>query len=222
MSLRSSAKHKGEAEPLLQNLGLLGQTPAPEMRDLLGGAGDPVGANTSAPADLLGGVEEAARPAQAAQVTDLLGSAAAVAVEADLLGDVSASATQADLLSGSAPSIATHSSDVSSLDPLLPGSCQAMPASTGLDMSNPLAGLTMDTSVTTPGAPASMESAGIPEGASFALAQDPASSTVQGAATAASHAALDSLAAEGSKKAKEDAFGFVGEEIMKAQSGRQV
>eukprot|EP00443_Scrippsiella_acuminata_P064042 CAMPEP_0115448046 /NCGR_PEP_ID=MMETSP0271-20121206/40285_1 /TAXON_ID=71861 /ORGANISM="Scrippsiella trochoidea, Strain CCMP3099" /LENGTH=446 /DNA_ID=CAMNT_0002874147 /DNA_START=75 /DNA_END=1413 /DNA_ORIENTATION=+ len=65
LSLRSSAKHKDAAEPMLQRLGLVGKAAAAEV-DLLGGAGGRAGGE----ADLLGGGSAAAAPAKEA---DLLG-----------------------------------------------------------------------------------------------------------------------------------------------------
>lgn len=189
LSLRSSAKHKDAAEPMLRRLGFLGGAAAAptEQADLLGGAGGSGGAAPSpavVTADLLGGPEPA-KPAPKAS-TDLLGGepATAPAPAADLLGGAEAAAT------------------TRSLDPLLGG-----PASTG--EGGLLGGLTLDgASMAAPSpAPASTPA---PAGSMAAGA----SAANTGARPAAGAGALDSL---GGAKKDEDAFGFVGAEILKAK-----
>jgi len=223
LSLRSSTKHKDAAEPLLQNLGLLGKTE--DTADLLGGGCQEQ--TTPSAADLLGGVGESTNAAQAGQEMDLLGSVGAPTVEAnqqdnvvtatavaDLLGSLVAPGGGADLLGNASASTCTG---LASLDPMLSENL-----ATAQPTGNPLAGLTIESDAPMP----SVLPSGLATGEDGAVAAEDgsmaaalASPAAHGAANAASHAALDELAAEGSKKVREDAFGFVGDELVKAQTG---
>lgn len=123
LSLRSSAKHKAEADPMLRQLGLLG-----------GGA-----AKAAASVDLLGG-------GSSAQEADLLGGGGSAPVkEVDLLGgDSTVSAPLADLLGGSsavtsgsnawdpvmAPAPVSGGGDLVGLNLDTPAAAPVMPVST--------------------------------------------------------------------------------------------
>lgn len=222
LSLRSSAKHKDAAEPQLRNLGLLGKTP--DMPDLLGSGG--AAAPSQVEADLLSGAKEPAgaldllSSSTAADEADLLGSAAGAPAEADLLGDVSTpscatdllgsmsiAAAEVDLLGASCTSSSSQSANMTALDPLLSSGQTSAQVAQG---SNPLAGLTMDAFDSAANIDCALGSPSPAPGGNRLAASMPA-------ADAASHAALDSMEAERVKKTKGDAFGFVGEEIDKAQ-----
>jgi hypothetical protein len=222
-SLRSSIKHKDEAMPLLHSLGLLGKA-ANDIPDLLASGNNEVEESSQplAPhsvADLLDVAgEELPRHTSTAQEADLLGSAGMPDAEVDLLSSATALATEADLLGVDGVVNSASNSKDASLELLLSEESVPSSAVAGSDL---LAGLTIDAEPLHHGgaeANANLESVGLIE--SSAAAQS-LPSEPQGAVSIASHAELDSLAAEGSKKAKQDAFGFVGEEIMKAQTHRQ-
>lgn len=188
LSLRSSAKYKDAAEPMLRRLGLLGKADVP---DLLGGGGGgggsaPAAAAPAQTADLLGGGSSAPAPA-----------AAAPAATADLLGTDSGLGS---LLTGTAAPAATAApSGVASLDPLLAPAAPS--ASTG--SSSLLAGLTgLDAPAPAPAvSPLNMAVGGSPMGAAAPMG-------------GAGVAALASLSTP--QKKDDDAFGFVGAEMSKA------
>lgn len=130
LSLRSNAKHKDAAEPLLCRLRM-----------------------TSEIADLLGGGPAASAPAAAAPTADLLGATespkqSTPAKEADLLGSFGSSTPtilegEADLLGGGVPSstpglIPHAGSGVPDLDPLLAGSAPAPSTGSGVADLDPL------------------------------------------------------------------------------------
>mmetsp|Transcript_116876 Transcript_116876/g.342250 ORF Transcript_116876/g.342250 Transcript_116876/m.342250 type:complete len:539 (+) Transcript_116876:119-1735(+) len=147
LSLRSSAKHKDAAEPMLRRLGLIGK--AADATDLLGGGGG------SAPAPA------ASAPAQTA---DLLGGAPAPAASADLLG------TDSGVGSLIAPAPAPVVTGGVALDPLAPATSPA-----GLGNGSLLGGLAgLDVpasapSLTGPVSPLSMAAGGSTSQGSAAL-----------------------------------------------------
>lgn len=194
-SLRSSAKHKDIAEPMLQRL--TGQA-QPAITDLLDGVGaataSSASATQSAEADLLGAPEPA--EVTVPQEVDLLGGS---------LGGSTAEAAEADLL-GSGTDFASSVGDMASLDPMLSTAVtEPQKTSTGSSL---LAGLTLESSVEpAPDATDRPRTTGV-MGTGSSL----------NAADAAGAAALDALVAESSKKEKSNAFDFVGGELSKAQS----
>lgn len=190
LSLRSSAKHKDLAEPMIRRLGLGGQggaAPAPETADLLGGGA--ATATATAQADLLGG---AASAAPAAKEADLLGGGGGG--EADLLGGGGGSSSLADAL---APAASASNAQPLSFDPIL---TPADPASAGAGPGL-LGGVTFDAAPAAAPTPA--------PGASMAAMSS------MGAVAPAGHAALAAMATGKAEKSK-DTFDFVGDEMSKA------
>eukprot|EP00929_Paragymnodinium_shiwhaense_P006554 TRINITY_DN11018_c0_g1_i4.p1 TRINITY_DN11018_c0_g1~~TRINITY_DN11018_c0_g1_i4.p1 ORF type:complete len:606 (-),score=162.15 TRINITY_DN11018_c0_g1_i4:134-1876(-) len=215
LSLRSSAKHKDAAEPMLRRLGFLpggagaAAGAAAQEADLLGGGSAASNAAPAAQADLLGG-DDSAKPVASTAASDLLGvdmlgnSAAAPAASS------SSSGLQADMFSGQA--LATSSSapapsataTPATFDPLLGGGGGAS-ANAGTTASGLLGGLTLDGASAVPAAGAS------PLGQ--AKVTSPMAPMGGGSATVM----LDVAEKAAGKKKSDDAFGFVGAEIAKAK-----
>lgn len=245
LSLRSSAKHKDAAELLLRNLSLLGKAPmtcqasSHDMPDLLGGGSEAAAASSQVKTDLMGGAAAPAgesdllggASACASVEADLLGSATAAApAEADLLGDVGQSshatdllgsistpATEANLLDSGCVSSSSQATSAIVLDPMLSTDHTSTAVASGSD---PLAGLTIESSACT-GIAAASNDCSSAAGSDITAGEGLTSTATASAADVASHAALDSMEAERSHKSKGDAFGFVGDEICKAQTGGQ-
>jgi len=188
LSLRSSAKHKDAAEPMLRRLGLLGKALATEVPDLLGGGG--------------GGSSSKPPTAGPAETSDLLGGSDSTpqrTTTADLLGTDDSLATLP-----AAPAVVgttAGTTNVAALDPFLaPAASSATTAGSGsllggltsLDVPVPVSPLNVAAgSSTSPGSVAVAVPAGGPGVAALAALGKP-------------------------QKKDEDAFGFVGAEMSKA------